>query len=180
MDLGFLAELKGKTTYRSLADAIARSVDSGTLTKGEKLPSARELAIFTECSRTTVVHAFDELTARGYLHSIKGDATYIARTFGETQPLVNLDETNQERNNFDWTRKYNALSQQLLLQKPDFVSSGDFKQLNYGALPSELLPLRQWRKNLSEHCNTASPFVLEDRQDVFGYRPLRQAIADLL
>lgn len=180
MDLGFLVELKGKTTYRSLADAIARSVDSGTLTKGEKLPSARELALFTECSRTTVVHAFDELTAQGYLHSIKGDATYIARTFSETQPSVNLDEAKQERNTFDWTRKYNALSQQLLLQKPDFVSSGDFKQLNYGALPSDLLPLRQWRKILSEHCNTANPFVLEDRQDVFGFRPLRQAIADLL
>jgi DNA-binding transcriptional MocR family regulator len=102
MDLGFLAELKGKTTYRSLADAIARSVDSGTLTKGEKLPSARELALFTECSRTTVVHAFDELTARGYLHSIR--AMRITRTFGETQPL-STDETKQEKT-LDWTRKY--------------------------------------------------------------------------
>lgn len=180
MDLGFLLDLRGKTTYRSLADAIAKSVDSGNLVKGEKLPSARELALFTQCSRTTVVHAFDELTARGYLHSVKGDATYISRTFTESQPLNNLNETNQETNTFDWTSKYNDLSQQLLLQKADFVSSGDFKQLNYGALPNELLPLRQWRRILSEHCNSENPFVLENRQDVFGYRPLRQAIADLL
>ncbi|MFA7341217.1 MAG: PLP-dependent aminotransferase family protein [Candidatus Obscuribacterales bacterium] len=180
MDLGFLLDLKGKTTYRSLADAIAKSVDSGTLVKGEKLPSARELALFTQCSRTTVVHAFDELTARGYLHSVKGDATYISRTFTETLPLNNLSETIQETKAFDWTSKYNDLSQQLLLQKADFVSSGDFKQLNYGALPNELLPLRQWRRILTEHCNSENPFVLADRQDVFGYRPLRQAIADLL
>lgn len=180
MNLEFLLDLRGKTTYRSLADAIAKSVDSGTLVKGEKLPSARELALFTQCSRTTVVHAFDELTARGYLHSVKGDATYVSRTFTDYQPLSDLSETIQENKPFDWTTKYNDHSQQLLLQKADFVSSGDFKQLNYGALPNELLPLRQWRRILSEHCNSENPFVLEDRQDVFGYRPLRQAIADLL
>lgn len=180
MDLGFLLDLKGKTTYRSLADAIAKSVDCGTLVKGEKLPSARELALFTQCSRTTVVHAFDELTARGYLHSVKGDATYVSRTFTESQPLSNLRETVEDTRDFDWTKRYNDHSQQLLLQKADFVSSGDFKQLNYGALPNELLPLKQWRRILSEHCNSENPFALTERQDVFGYRPLRQAIADLL
>lgn len=180
MDLGFLQELKGKTTYRSLADAIAKSVDCGTLAKGEKLPSARELALFTECSRATVVHAFDELTARGYLHSIKGDATYVSRTMAQAARHDDNSMTSKPAQNFDWSNKYTDLSQQLLLQKPDFVTSGDFKQLNYGALASELLPLRQWRKILSEHCNSESPFALEDRQDVFGYRPLRQAIADLL
>ena len=179
MDLDFLIDIKGKTTYRSLADAIAKSVDSGTLIKGEKLPSARELALFTECSRTTVIHAIDDLTARGYLHSIKGDATYVGNTIVDCQPPANVNPY-IENKTLDWSAKYNEVSQQLLLQKSDFTSSGDFKQLNYGALPSELLPLRHWRRLSTEYCNKENAFALDDKQDVFGYQPLRQAIANLL
>ncbi len=179
MDLDFLLEIKGKTTYRTLADAIAKSVDCGTLVKGEKLPSARELAIFTECSRTTVVHAIDDLTARGYLHSIKGDATYVGNTILNCQPPA-VGSAELEKKTLDWSKKYSDISLQLLLQKSDFTSSGDFKQLNYGALPSELLPLRHWRRLLNDHCSRENAFALTDRQDVFGYPPLRQAIADLL
>ena len=77
MDLCFLKNLKGRATTRSLVASISQAIDAGMLTKGEKLPSSREIAQFTGSSRTTVVRAFDELIARGYLSGKKGQATFV-------------------------------------------------------------------------------------------------------
>ncbi|MFN7893354.1 MAG: GntR family transcriptional regulator [Pirellula sp.] len=49
--------------YESLRDAI----QAGLLSKGFRLPSTRELAQQLSVSRTTVINAFDQLIAEGYL-----------------------------------------------------------------------------------------------------------------
>jgi GntR family transcriptional regulator/MocR family aminotransferase len=65
--------------YRHIRDAIL----GGGLRPGSRLPSSRTLAADLRVSRTTVLSAFDELTAEGFLESRVGSGTRIASTLPE-------------------------------------------------------------------------------------------------
>ncbi len=121
MDLCFLKNLKGRATTRSLVASISQAIDAGMLTKGEKLPSSREIAQFTGSSRTTVVRAFDELIARGYLSGKKGQATFVEQL---------CRSNDKELISFEPPAKEN---------QPTFS----------GKLPVELIPVRDWQKCLA-------------------------------
>lgn len=64
--------------YRQLYDELRQAILTGRLASGVRLPSTRTLADLLGISRNTVVGAFDQLFAEGYLESRQGDGTYIA------------------------------------------------------------------------------------------------------
>jgi len=172
MDFSFLPKFQGRQTSKAIADAIALSIESGLLVKGDRLPSARELALCIPSSRTTVVHAINHLVAKGYLVSVKGDATYVSYDSREKQNIsAPSDALPPAQELHQWPVRYSEMALKLLEQPADFVTSGDLSELNYGALPGELLPLRTWRKLLSEHCQGENLLALAGKQDVFGYWP---------
>jgi GntR family transcriptional regulator / MocR family aminotransferase len=53
-------------------------------------------------------------------------------------------------------------------------------ELNYGGLPVELLPLRQWRQKMAYYARTTDSDVFRYWNDPQGYPPLREAIATYL
>ena len=65
-------------TERLTAALLAQLV-RGTLTDGDALPSTRALAAETGLSRTTVVQAYDELVAAGFLEARQGSGTSVVR-----------------------------------------------------------------------------------------------------
>ena len=65
--------------YRSLRDGIL----AGRLAAGLRLPSTRALAIDLGVSRNTVVTAFDQLLAEGYVESRVGRGTRVSHTMPE-------------------------------------------------------------------------------------------------
>ncbi len=58
---------------------IRHSIISGQLPAGARLPSTRDLVGQLGVSRNTIVYAFDQLVAEGYLESRLGSGTYVAR-----------------------------------------------------------------------------------------------------
>ncbi len=62
--------------YRALRDGIL----AGRLTGGLRLPSTRALAVDLGVSRNTVVTAFDQLVAEGYVESRVGRGTRVSHT----------------------------------------------------------------------------------------------------
>ncbi|MEY3473713.1 MAG: hypothetical protein RL087_171, partial [Pseudomonadota bacterium] len=52
---------------------------SGGFAPGQRLPASRTLARELAVSRTTVIEAFDRLTAEGLIESRVGAGTYVAR-----------------------------------------------------------------------------------------------------
>ncbi|MBB0969306.1 winged helix-turn-helix transcriptional regulator, partial [Dietzia aerolata] len=58
-----------------LVDAIIARIADGALADGDRLPSTRALAEQTGLSRGTVVRAFDELAAAGFVASEHGSGT---------------------------------------------------------------------------------------------------------
>lgn len=77
-DLTGLALSPGKglsvQLYQSLRDRILQ----GRIDRQAKLPTSRELALALNISRTTVVRAYDQLYAEGYINTRVGDGTYVS------------------------------------------------------------------------------------------------------
>lgn len=63
---------------RGVEDALRRAVVSGRLAAGTRLPSTRALAIELGVARATVVGAFEQLAAEGYLTARPGSGTVVA------------------------------------------------------------------------------------------------------
>lgn len=64
--------------YRQLYDAVRDAVLSGTLPSGERVPATRTLARHLGVSRNTVLEAFEQLFAEGYLETEQGKGTFVA------------------------------------------------------------------------------------------------------
>lgn len=61
----------------NLAEVLRRLIDEGQLPPLTRLPSERALARALAVSRTTVMGAYDELKAEGYLSSTQGSGTWV-------------------------------------------------------------------------------------------------------
>lgn len=68
---------------RQLYDQIREVILAGRLPPGARLPSSRSLARELGCSRNTVVTAFEDLLAEGYLEGHTGSGTYVSRVLPE-------------------------------------------------------------------------------------------------
>lgn len=71
-----LKKAPGVPLYEALYRAIRADILSGALAPGEKLPSQRALATHLEVSRLTVMNAYGQLVAEGYLRT-RGKVGYF-------------------------------------------------------------------------------------------------------
>ena len=63
---------------RQLYEALRQRVLDGRLVSGTRLPASRDLAAALSISRNSVVRAYDQLYAEGFIESRVGDGTYVA------------------------------------------------------------------------------------------------------
>ncbi|MGW5269345.1 MocR-like pyridoxine biosynthesis transcription factor PdxR [Rhodococcus sp. NPDC003994] len=61
-----------------VADALRRAIVDGVLVTGDRLPSTRALAAELQVSRGVAHHAYDQLTAEGWIEGRTGSGTYVA------------------------------------------------------------------------------------------------------
>jgi GntR family transcriptional regulator/MocR family aminotransferase len=66
--------------FRQLYDGLRRRILDGTLTPGSRLPATRGLAGELGISRNTVLSAYEQLLAEGYLEGKVGSGTYVPRS----------------------------------------------------------------------------------------------------
>src|SRR5919205_3314733 len=69
--------------YRQLYDSLRRAILKGQLAPGTRLQSSREMAAELKVSRNTVVNAYEQLLAEGYLEGQVGSGTYVSRALPE-------------------------------------------------------------------------------------------------
>lgn len=72
--------------YGRIADAVVRAVRSGRLEPGDSLPGTRSLASDLGVHRNTVVAAYRELRAQGWIEGEIGAGTWVCRTLPEAPP----------------------------------------------------------------------------------------------
>jgi GntR family transcriptional regulator / MocR family aminotransferase len=69
--------------YRQIYDSIRLSILNGTFGSKMRLPATRLLAEQLGVSRMTVINAYDQLFAEGYLEGKTGSGTFVAATLPE-------------------------------------------------------------------------------------------------
>src|SRR4029453_2943051 len=73
-----LARSCGRPLSQQLTRALAAEIQRGRLRPGDRLPGSRTLARTLRVHRQTVVAAFDDLAAEGWLVSKRTSGTFVA------------------------------------------------------------------------------------------------------
>ncbi|RZU41234.1 PLP-dependent aminotransferase family protein [Edaphobacter modestus] len=164
---------EGESAYRWLYAALRREILEGRLRPGTRLPATRDLAAEYGLSRGTIVTAFEELKAEGYIEGSVGSGTYVSKVLPE--------ELLEVRRN--GARKEPPAKPQRKLAKygegvrlfPNFSSraSRAFRP-NLPALDE--FPVTLWAQIANRKLRRASMSMLTGCEPV-GYGPLREAIA---
>ena len=162
--------------YRQIYERVARLIDDGTLSPGSHLPASRTLAGTLGVNRSTVVRAYQELWALGYLEARPGSySTVRGRAKAVTGGASNRGGL------IDWGRAsappvrqaYREL--QRLARQP---ASGGARAVDFSTLAADrgLCPVDDVRRSFRHVLLTEGRSVL-DYGEHAGYRPLRETIA---
>jgi len=77
--------------YEQIYESIRRDMIDGRFSRGERLPSSRQLAADLQVSRSTVDAAYAQLVSEGYLRSKRGSALFLPQTpIQHIHPFSNL------------------------------------------------------------------------------------------
>ncbi|MCF0070060.1 PLP-dependent aminotransferase family protein [Dyadobacter sp. CY261] len=80
--------------YIQIANQLMSLIKDGTLQSGYRLLSTRQLASFLKVHRRTVVQAYDELLAQGWLESQTGNGTFVAKNLPEIRLVsIQMEDT---------------------------------------------------------------------------------------
>lgn len=160
--------------YRQLYDYLREGILKGQLAPGTRLPPTRDLSRELGLSRNTVVSAFEQLLAEGYLEARVGDGTYVARTLPgqwEARPLEQGPGPNGRR----LSRRGEELARTPVTLRRK-RGSGAFR----AGLPDfRAFPMKLWARLEARHWKLA-PDELLNYSDPAGYYPLRESVAAYL
>lgn len=111
--------------YIQIADQIRRQIQKGEIPAGQRLPSERRLAEALSVNRTTVLNAYAELKAEGYLGAQVGNGTVVQDTGSEAVGISNAGEPvwNQLFSGYASRFDSGLVGELLALaSRPDFIS----------------------------------------------------------
>ncbi len=80
-----LDQADAKPLYAQLAEQITVAIKEGVLQPATRLPGSRVLAQLLNVHRKTIIRAYDDLLAQGWLESKTGSGTFVARHL----PVIN-------------------------------------------------------------------------------------------
>ena len=68
----------GVPIYVQLREQILRNLGAGVLTRGDQMPTMREVAVALKVDLNTVRHAYDELERMGAITLVRGRGSFVA------------------------------------------------------------------------------------------------------
>lgn len=116
--------------YQQLYNQLRQQIMEGLLSKNEKLPPTRVLSAEYHISRNTVIQAYRQLEAEGYVRSVVGSGYFVE----DLRLFQDCCQSEQPK-------------QTLLKSTPKQKALFDF---NYGALDYSCYCSRAWRQNVIE------------------------------
>ncbi|GAC1397159.1 MAG: PLP-dependent aminotransferase family protein [Sediminibacterium sp.] len=83
--------------YLQISNSIIHHIRRGRLRKGLKLPGSRELAAFLHIHRKTMLSAYDELLAQGWIEMIPRKGTFVVQDLPDIKPKKLIGEETADR-----------------------------------------------------------------------------------
>ncbi|MBV1901976.1 MAG: PLP-dependent aminotransferase family protein, partial [Kordiimonadaceae bacterium] len=164
----FFANLNAKTgtpLKDQLYSQLREAVLTGKLAAGTRLPASRHLAAQHSVSRNTILAAYEQMVAEGYMETRQGAGTYVSTQIPDyfTEPARPKPKQGSD------TQAMPTTSQ----------SAYSDLTLRSGAPALDQFPLDLWARLTSSAWRTAGSHTLM-HDDLAGYAPLRRAIAAYL
>jgi len=162
--------------YLQIRDRIVAMIDDGTLQPGDRLPPTRELASSTGVHRSTVVRAFEETRALGYLESRPGSYTTVRR---RVRPPAVSQRMAGGPTLIDWnTRGGDSADGVTDLDRPWTLARSDSWAIDFERLAADpnLAPADDLRRCVKSTLINCGAEVL-DYADPAGWRPLRETVS---
>ena len=149
---------------------------AGDFSPGDRLPASRTLARDLALSRTTVIEAFDRLTAEGLIESRVGSGTFVSEALKANRPKPvpaakgpAIAATKEPRLSRAMTQAVQRFSERQRLP----ASARAFTT----ALPAfDAFPMAQWARLSAKHWRSARNDVM-GYGEPYGHPHLRSAIA---
>ena len=163
---------KREPLFQQIFEQLKGYIESGDLEVGENLPSTRKMAETVGVHRTTIVRAYEELWALGYIESQPGGYSRVR----QRNKLVN-ENSEQAKSIVDWKERTSDAANRLT--KPMITEDGttrqiiDFRPLNPDI---RLMPVADFKKCLNKVLNQEGSSLLS-YGNALGYLPLREMIA---
>ncbi len=159
--------------YRQLYRGIREAILSGRLPAGFRVPATRQLAQDLGVSRSTVLVAFDQLVAEGYIVGAVGSGSYVARLIPDHLLQARREES---RTVARGDRSPRIAARNRELQRFLRARSGLYPGAFYpGVPPVDAFPWPLWSRLAARRDRHL------DRRQLYhgsaaGYPPLREAI----
>lgn len=74
--------------FRQVANSLIELIKNGKIKAGYQLPASRDMATMLNLNRTTVVAAYEELQAEGWLEVIKRKGNFVSQQLPVTSPRL--------------------------------------------------------------------------------------------
>lgn len=165
--------------FIQLSKALKERIIAGTLPAGAPLPPTRELANSLGIARGTVVKAYEDLIAQGYLESITGSSTFVSKR-GQFERNFQTDIVQKRSTAQSAPPRISSDAAKLMQMSLSTGLAGNLKDLNYGAPPSDELPMNQWKEILTKQYRQLLPHHFDAAPETLGQYKLRVEIASYL
>jgi GntR family transcriptional regulator/MocR family aminotransferase len=167
----------GMSAHGWLCGALRRAILDGRLRPGARLPATRDLALQYGLARGTVVTAFDQMKAEGYIVARTGSGTYVNAVLPDSLLEVSPGRSDVRRVPIDEPRRLSDVARR---QHP-FPSLSPHRTRAFRAnLPAlDLFPTTLWAQVAGRSLRRAS-VDLRRGCEALGHRPLRKAVAEYL
>ncbi len=166
--------------YRQIYETIRRSILSGGLASGRQLPASRLLAKQLGVSRMTVVNAYEQLLAEGYLEGRMGAGTFVSahlpEEFLQASGFKRLERQEKPLPRKVILSEYGskvAQNGKIILRH---LGASALVPFQHGVAAIDEFPFDVWAK-IAQKWQKRPPTSLLSYGDAVGFQPLRDAIA---
>jgi GntR family transcriptional regulator/MocR family aminotransferase len=164
----------GNGLQQQIYASIRRAILEGVVGAGTRLPSSRALAADLGVSRTTTLHAVQQLQAEGYLTARRGSGTRVADELPDDLPHRRVIRPAARARHPALSRRGGAL----VAARPGARRlDGPPRAFRLGTPAVDLFPVALWSRLLSRRLRSVTSAQL-DYGDPAGLPALRSAIAE--
>lgn len=165
--------------YKQIYETVRRDILEGRMSPGTRLPASRRMADHLGVSRMTVVNAYDQLLAEGYLEGKRGSGTFVASRLPEEFLRVAPATRTAARKTSRRSLGLSAYGKNLLSGHATINSHHSETvavPFQHGLIAVDEFPFDIWTKISQRHLKY-SYRTLGGYGEAAGFRPLRTAIA---
>lgn len=164
--------------YRQIYETLRRGILNGEILPGTQIPSTRSLAIQLGVSRMTVVNAYDQLYAEGYLEGKTGAGTFVAHVLPEDL-LRTPARREVSASAFSRALSLSTQGTQLARESAAILReqlANKFVPFQNGLTAIDSFPFETWGR-IAARLARSSPAATPFDGDLAGFKLLREAVA---